>query len=92
MNFLHFNMEQLRAEVARVTEQELAAAKALIRSSCDHMEASEKSLDNSARVYVALKNYLTEHHVDCLAAACWRISRMNSKSSPASSIPCSAAN
>lgn len=71
MNFLHFNMEQLRAEVARVTEQELAAAKALIRSSCDHMEASEKSLDNSARVYVALKNYLTEHHVDCLAAACW---------------------
>lgn len=71
MKFLHFDMERLKQEMAQVTDAEVQAARDLIVSSCNRLEACEKSVQNSARVYAALKKYVTEQQIDCLAAACW---------------------
>ena len=71
MTIIHFCMEQIIEAVEKVTDSEMAEAVQLIKNSCNKMLAQEKSLINSAKIYVVLKKMLKENHVDCLAAACW---------------------
>lgn len=71
MKFVRFDMARVRQAVAQVTPAEAEAARQLIASSCNQLECAEKSVENSAKVYVALKKIAMEHQIDCLAAACW---------------------
>lgn len=71
MKIERLNMQEILEGVEMVTELEFQEAKDLIVHSCNKMEAVEKSINNSAKVYVALKKILEEKKVDCLAAACW---------------------
>ncbi len=71
MKFVKFDVNDVAKEIDNVTTQEFEEAKKLIIGSCNKVLAQEKSIDNSAKVYVVLKKYLLENKVDCLAAACW---------------------
>jgi L-fucose isomerase-like protein len=71
MKIIHFDMDYIVESVKKVTEEETQAAKKLIIDSCNILQTQEKSIINSAKVYVALKKYLLENKIDCLAAACW---------------------
>ena len=60
MNIVKFDIDYLVKEVENVAEVELQEAKNLIINSCNLVLAEEKSIVNSAKVYVVLKKYILE--------------------------------
>ncbi|WP_058486543.1 hypothetical protein [Defluviitalea phaphyphila] len=71
MEFIHFDMDYIIKNVEDVTEKEIEEAKNLILNSCNIVQTQEKSIINSAKVYVVLKKYLLDNKIDCLAGTCW---------------------
>ncbi len=71
MKLIHISMDSIIEGVKAVTVGEINDVKDLILNSCNTIEVHEKSIINSAKVYVALKKILVENNVDCLAGTCW---------------------
>lgn len=71
MRFLKCDVEDLKRAVVQVSKEEEEEAYRLITAGSNSIEAEEKSIRNSAKVYVALKKYVLENKIDCMAAACW---------------------
>lgn len=71
MKIVRLDMQTIVQGIEKVTEEEFLDAKNLIIHSCNQIDAQEKSIINSAKIYVVLKKILVENQIDCLAASCW---------------------
>ena len=71
MHFVKCDVEDMRRAVDQLSSEEEAAAYQLITSSGCRIEAEENSVRNSAKVYAALKKFVLENKIDCMASACW---------------------
>ncbi|MGD1822675.1 MAG: hypothetical protein ACPKM0_07945 [Pleomorphochaeta sp.] len=71
MKLVNFDMDFIVENVKKVSPQEVDEAIKLIKNSTNIIDVQEKSIINSAKVYVTLKKYLLENNIDCLAGSCW---------------------
>lgn len=71
IKFKKIDVKYILEKVESVTKEEIEKAKKLILNSCNEFKSLEKSLINSAKVYIVLKNYIKENNINSIAGTCW---------------------
>lgn len=71
IKFKKIDIKYILEKVEEVSQKDIERVKNLIIKSCNEFKALEKSLLNSAKVYVVLEKYIKENNISSIAGTCW---------------------